>query len=148
MPVWNRGFCDSRFSLPFPRPLPPPWISMSAMHGARLRSGRSARVQGFAGRITPSDIREFCSRRDETFFLGPRRIFLSGPNFPLTPFQCRGSARNIPAADDGQPPVTSSKFHSSLCTVGMQQYLLALLAASPVAQVLKRISYRILRSGS
>jgi len=41
-----------------------------------------------------------------------------------------GDSRNIiPAADGGPLTVTFSKFHSSLCTVGMQQYLLALLAA-------------------
>lgn len=53
----------------------------------------------------------------------------------------------IPAADGGTADgVTFSKFHSSLCTVGMQQYLLALFPRDvppPLcrgsAQVLKRI---------
>lgn len=52
------------------------------------------------------------------------------PNFPSAANV--GFSRNIiPAADGGPLTVTFSKFHSSLCTVGMQQYLLRGLTLPP-----------------
>lgn len=62
-------------------------------------------------------------------------LFLFLIRILATPSQRWDSRNIIPAADSGPLTVTFSKFHSSLCTVGMQQYLLALLATSSIPDV-------------